>query len=48
MSTYTNVFSHLLPVRAPGLGLGALAIRGLELFATWFLRGRARRDNPRA
>lgn len=39
MST-TSVFSHVIPSQ----GLGHTALKGLGLFATWFLRGRARQQ----
>lgn len=39
MST-TSVFSHVIPSQ----GLGDATLKGLGLFATWFLRGRARQQ----
>ncbi|MHB1216868.1 MAG: DUF1127 domain-containing protein [Alphaproteobacteria bacterium] len=36
----TSVFSHVIPSQ----GLGHAALKGLGLFATWFLRGRARQQ----
>ena len=36
----TSIFSHVVPSQS----LGQTALRGLGLFATWFLRGRARQQ----
>ncbi len=37
----TSIFSHAIP---SSQGLGHAALKGLGLFATWFLRGRARQQ----
>ena len=36
----TSIFSHVVPSH----GVGHAALKGLGLFATWFLRGRARQQ----
>jgi len=36
----TSIFSHAIPSQ----GLGQTAVKGLGLFVTWFLRGRARQQ----
>lgn len=36
----TSIFSHVVPSQ----GGGHAALKGLGLFATWFLRGRARQQ----
>ncbi len=36
----TSIFSHAIPSQS----LGQAAVKGLGLFATWFLRGRARQQ----
>ncbi len=36
----TSIFSHAIPSQS----LGQAALKGLGLFTTWFLRGRARQQ----
>lgn len=38
-----SIFSHVLPART-GFDLGRILVKGLGLFTTWFLQGRARQQ----